>query len=161
MWTTIKLSFIAIVLSLTVSQANACGFFTKLKYNGSCSQSEWVDTKVAAAIERGDSTVVAGKEFITIIDGQTTSTNIDDLVDAYNKGGKEAVIALIGLDELTAIESAAGVFDEAAAKAADEAKDKAEYVAQQAAKGEDACFDPTCGGKYNDAISAEEAANMK
>ena len=151
----------AIVMMIaTTASADACGFFTKLKYNGSCSQQEWIDTKVQSAKDRGESTAVAGNNFITIIGDDVTITKMDDLVDAYNKGGKEAVIALIGLDNVTAIESAAGVFDEAAAKAADEAKDKAEYVAQQAAKGEDACFDPTCGGKYNDAISAEEAANM-
>ena len=159
MWTTFKLTFVAVVLSLTVSQANACGFFAKLKYNGSCSQSEWIDTKVQAAKERGDSTTTAGNNFITIIGDDVTITKMDDLVDAYNKGGKDAVVALIGLDNITAIESAAGVFDEAAAKAADEAKDKAEYVAQQAAKGEDACFDPTCGGKYNDVVDPSSDPN--
>ena len=86
---------IALMIATTAS-ADACGFFAKLKYNGQCSEAEFLESKKSKHLASGETFAIDGNYAFTTVGEDVVVVKKSELIQAYKRGGENAIIDLIG-----------------------------------------------------------------
>ena len=93
-----KIIAIIIALFFIPVSADASSFWTKLIYAGHDSKEEWEDAQKDKFAKTGEAFAIKGNYAYTKVGDKVVMTSKSQLINAYKRGGEDAVIALIGED---------------------------------------------------------------
>ena len=93
-----KVITLIILLFFIPVSSEAGSFWTKLIYAGHDSKEEWEDAQKDRFAETGEAFAIDGNYAYTKVGDEVVMTSKSQLINAYKRGGEDAVIALIGED---------------------------------------------------------------
>ena len=93
-----KVLLIIVALFFIPVSADASNFWTKLIYAGHDSQESWEQAQKDKFLEQDKPFAIQGNYAYTKVGGEVVITNKTQLINAYKRGGKDAVVELIGKD---------------------------------------------------------------